>query len=361
MSVKIADKNILLISPEPWNHVFVSKHHYAVHLAERGNRVFFLNPPSDKERVAPTTFANLNSTDYRGFPSGLRLYPGWLRKPIVAQVYRNLERLCGAKFDFVWSFDNSVFFDLDALPDHVVKFSHIVDLSQDFQLRRAVRSADYCFCTSEQIKKRLSKYSDRVFKIAHGYNERFQKALDNPPMSASRVRAIYAGNLAIPYMDWASIDAIVEQHPQVDFYFLGPGKHPAGPAKTNVINRQNAYFPGEVPPFHLQAWFSKADILFVAYNQDAYRDQVANPHKMMEYLGSGKMIVATYTTEFAQYADSTFLMSGENGDFPKVFTRALRELSYWNSDALQHARRSIALDNTYEKQLGRIENIMEQC
>ncbi len=40
-------KTILLISPESWGKSFVSKHHYAVELAKKGNIVYFLNPPSD--------------------------------------------------------------------------------------------------------------------------------------------------------------------------------------------------------------------------------------------------------------------------------------------------------------------------
>ena len=51
MSLK--DKVILIISPQPWYQLFVSKHHYAIELAKYGNTVYFLNPPdaSLKERV----------------------------------------------------------------------------------------------------------------------------------------------------------------------------------------------------------------------------------------------------------------------------------------------------------------------
>ena len=45
----LKDKSILIVSPEPWAHLFVSKHHYAVHLAQRGNKVFF--PKSSRKRI----------------------------------------------------------------------------------------------------------------------------------------------------------------------------------------------------------------------------------------------------------------------------------------------------------------------
>jgi len=44
----ITHKTILLISPQSWGNMFVSKHHYALELARAGNTVYFLNPPEEK-------------------------------------------------------------------------------------------------------------------------------------------------------------------------------------------------------------------------------------------------------------------------------------------------------------------------
>ena len=51
--------SILIISPEAWNGHFVSKHHYAVSLANRGYKVYFLNPPSNL-----LSEINISSTKY---------------------------------------------------------------------------------------------------------------------------------------------------------------------------------------------------------------------------------------------------------------------------------------------------------
>src|SRR5688572_10568166 len=167
--VKLTGKTILLVSPEPWNHIFVSKHHYAVHLSRRGNKVYFLGPPGDKASVEATRFENLFNVTYKGFPPGLRFFPAQVRRKIIARTYSELIALCKTDFDVVWSFDNSVFFDLSALPATALKISHIVDYNQDFQTKRAASTADFCFCTSDVILNRLSGYSDRVHKINHGY------------------------------------------------------------------------------------------------------------------------------------------------------------------------------------------------
>src|SRR5947208_1346282 len=153
--MKLKNKNILLISPEPLDHIFVSKHHYATHLAKRGNKIFFLNPPGNFDSISNTHFEGVYSVSYQGFPAGIRFYPSFLQKKIIKRKFNHLQRECNIRFDIIWSFDNSVFFDFSALPSHVIKISHIVDLNQDFQTQKAAITADYCFCTTEAIKHRL--------------------------------------------------------------------------------------------------------------------------------------------------------------------------------------------------------------
>src|SRR5450755_3125876 len=41
----LKNKTILIISPQAWGQMYISKHHYAITLAKLGNTVYFLNPP----------------------------------------------------------------------------------------------------------------------------------------------------------------------------------------------------------------------------------------------------------------------------------------------------------------------------
>ena len=45
-SEALRNKTILIISPQPWDHIAISKHHYANELAARNNTVYFLEPPN---------------------------------------------------------------------------------------------------------------------------------------------------------------------------------------------------------------------------------------------------------------------------------------------------------------------------
>lgn len=359
----LTNKNILLISPEPWDHIFVSKHHYAAHLANRGNRVFFLNPPTKTNKLMVTEVANVFQLNYSGFPRGMRFYPGVIRKKIILSVYRRLERMCNTTFDIIWSFDNSVFFDFSVFPSSKLTISHIVDYNQDFQTKMAATTADFCFCTTELIKQRLGRYNDHVYKIGHGYSAPLSDRPIGVKGGARRTRAIYAGNLSIPYIDWALFAEVVENNPDVDFVFIGPGAdQPAANVrsrsdKKRVFRSANVFAMGRVASDALPHHYGTADILLVAYEEKYHRDQAANTHKMMEYLGSGKVIVATQTAEHVNRFP-LIVMAGRNSEWPGLLKKVTGDLAFYNSPDLQRQRRVLAMQNSYDEQIIRIEKII---
>lgn len=359
--MNLRNKKILLISPEPWDHIFVSKHHYAIHLSKLGNTVFFLNPPSTTNSLKETEFQNVFSVTYLGFPQGLRFYPKFLQRFFIKRKFNELHDLCKTEFDIVWSFDNSVFFDFSALPNAVLKLSHIVDLNQNFQVERAATTADYCFCTTDLIKGSLLKFSTKVTKINHGFNQPKDGIESLPLIGTSPIKTLYAGNLAMPFIDWIIILKVVIDNPNVDFIFIGPNKDKTAgnlnydKAKRQLFEEDNAFFMGRINSDELLRYQKAADILLLAYQEDHHADQ-SNPHKMMEYLGSGKMIVSTFTSEYTDLAKKEyFLMSDKNAELPILFKKTVSELQFWNSSEKMALRRSFAQDNTYSKQIARIE------
>lgn len=358
---KLNSKNILLISPEPWDHIFVSKHHYAIYLGKAGNLVYFLNPPTKSFRVKESGYKNVYIVDYKGFPKGLRFYPRRLQKLFIKQVYSKIHKLSSAIFDVVWSFDNSVFYDFSALPKRVLKISHIVDLNQNFQYKKAAATANICFCTTELIRERLAVYNQKVYTINHGLNYRLpHRPIQLPGRNA--IKALYVGNLAMPYIDWEIINSCVRAKRQVDFIFIGPGKNDffdtSAKHKQATLDTENEYFIDKVKADEIINYLSAADILIVAYIEKHHGDQ-ASPHKMMEYLSSGKPIVATYTSEYTGM-DDLVIMSKSNKDWPSLFSKVAQNLSYYNSSELASKRIAYALDNTYEKQIERIERLLSE-
>lgn len=357
----LKNKNILLISPEPWSHIFVSKHHYARHLALLGNNVFFLNPPSTTFQVTVDSH-NLRVLDYRGFPKGIRFLPGFVQRWLILFKVRAFEKLCNVKFDIIWSFDNSVFYDLRAIPEEVFKISHIVDLNMNFHMQRAALSTDLALCTTEILKNRFKSFGVKAHKINHGLNLKNESVNVELP-GCNEKKALYMGNLAMRYIDWKIILRSARDLKNLDFIFVGPGKQnfDAGTNSYHKYKRElqslsNAYFLDAVPTSSISSYLKEADILLVAYREEHHKDQ-ANPHKIMEYLASGKIIVATYTEEYLNKKE-LFLMSIQNKGWPNLLKLAVENSSEFNSDIHMLARKNYAFENTYYKQITRIDKLI---
>lgn len=358
--------NVLIVSPESWEHIQLSKHHYAKALAERGNNVFFLGPPEKKYALTSTKTPRLKILHYPGFVRGLRFHPAFSRRKKTRKVYQELEAVAGEQFNVIWSFDNSVFYDFDALPESVLKISHIVDLNMDYQMASAARTADLCLCTTPFICKRLSVHNPKSHMLLHGVQQWPDEHRIRPfPMPGeNQLKALYVGNLSMKYLDWEVLRNTAETHTHVDFVFIGPHHDLFDTAinrthdeKRSIHALPNVYFPGRIASSEIPAALASADILLLAYQREHLRDQ-ANPHKIMEYLQSGKPIAANFTAAFADH--NLFMMCDEDHRWEEMFTALLTRLKIENEPAKVAARKAFARDHTYARQIERIEVLLRK-
>lgn len=362
--MNLENKNILIISPEPWTHIFVSKHHYAIHLAHRGNQVFFLNPPSGKNELLDSGIDGLTVLDYKGFLSGMRFLPKIIRKALTRQKWEQIQKLASVQFDVIWSFDNSVFYDFDALPKSVLKISHIVDLNQDFMTAVAAKTADICFGVTSELVKRATLYNANSFFINHGYNNSSAETdLSISLPGVNQIKAMYVGNLAMQYLDWDLLYNAAINHPEIDFVFIGPNgdncsldANRTHSSKKLLKELSNAYFLPKIESHEIPSYLKLGDLHLISYQEKYLLDQ-SNSHKLLEYLGSGIPIVATFT---AEYSDKKHLlyMSHSNSDWLSVFEYVSSNMSECSSQLLVSMRKEFAMQNTYNKQIDRIQELI---
>lgn len=345
--MQLKNKSILLISPQPWQHIQVSKHHYAIKLAERGNKVYFLNPPSTEYEERYTAYENLRELDYGGFWPGLHYLPAWMRKINQRRVFRRLAKLVGTTFDIIWSFDNSVFYDFDCFPKASLTISHIVDLNQEFQHKRASSSAQFCFGVIPEIVKRHEKYNARSYLIRHGVNLHQPQYLIKKLPGGNSKKTVYFGNLAMPHLDWQLLEKAAHHLSEIDFIFIG-SNHDQVP----VRNLENVLFVPQVDSKQLVDYMHLADVLLLFYSPD-YFTSYASPHKLLEYLSSGKPIVSTIIKEYQHHQDLIYQANNEN-EWIKLLQKALSEKDV----NVVTKRKQLAEANTYEQRIKEMEKIL---
>ena len=338
----------MIISPESWDHIWISKHHYAKTLAEMGACVVFANPPKSNWKITPTETQKLRVLDYPKFVSALRKFPNWLSRLLIKRKLSQIEKYCQMKFDIVWSFDNSVFFDFTLLKPRLC-ISHIVDLNQDFEFQRAYHTSDIFLACSTAILDQASTKKSKAFFINHGYS--VQRETTHLSIAKNKgINVGYAGNLDLKYIDWVTLNSVVASYEQCNFHFAGPGI--LGLNKTY----ENVFSYGPLSKSHLTSFYDQMHVLIICYDADNNKDQLSNPHKMMEYLGTGKPIVASLSTSYRD--NDNILMSDRQNQWPYKFEECLNNFDYWNSFELIEKRKKLSQKNTYKRQSERIEKLI---
>lgn len=366
MPFQFKNKKILIISPEAWGNNHVSKHHYARALAELGAKVWFLNPPSNEFKKIKIQ-ENLEVIHYKASFRGIGILPRFLAAWLTKWELNKIFSFMGEKPDVLWNFDSSRFFELSSIKN-MLKIQHIVDLTMDFYRDRGAQTSDFCFATTDFILKEQQKFNQNAFKIHHGFHslQHSNKSVEIP--GNQKIKAMYVGNLAIKYIDWEKLFICADQNPTVDFVMFGPlsasniasdNKQVEDPNFLKMKQLSNVYFPGPAKPEDIPTYLEKADVLLLCYQAEKFREQLASPHKMMEYLGSGKIIVATYTDEYKDKTD-LLCMTKSNEEYPSLFSQVLTNLEKYNQLENQEKRKKFASDHTYFNQILKIEKIIQE-
>jgi hypothetical protein len=345
---------ILIISPDKWDFLPVSKHHYAIELAKE-NDVYFINPPnSKKENHSEKGVKIINQyRQIRGINKLPKLLQKFLMKSEVNSIMNQIE---GNKADIIWSFDTSRLYHLD-LFNAKIKIAHIVDFSEHFNFNELISSADFCFATSDSITEKMIKYHSKVFKINHGY---FPISKVEKQKVNQHLNAVYVGNLNAKYLDWNALYIIASNYTSITFDFYGTLNIDTDFSNNEYFNKvynlKNTIFHGKISPEEVSIVLINATFCFAYYQSIKYYSQWQNPHKIMQYLGSGTPLFSSFTHEFRDL--DLFTMYQDGNDILDVFNRFINNEFNDFTDEAKQKRIAFALDNTYEKQIERIKKII---
>jgi hypothetical protein len=374
------NKSILLISPQDWGRMHLSKHHYALELARRGNRVYFLNPPDSGLSVAVNVRScevepNLRIVSYRPlFPMDLRFH---LRRAFDALMRLQLRRLLArlaVRFDVVWCFATFHYKDLSMFGAETVIY-HVVDFLADKNGVVPARNANLLVSVAQEFLDEFRAIQVRKIVVNHGLAACFatqaRKVLSRSDFGVHtdhRVRCGYVGNLLNWNLGRRSFMAIVESHPAVDFHLWGAYR----PSDCNVaaddstaargfiarlMASPNVILHGVRTPAELAEEMQQMDCFLVSYDRANDLNNSCNSHKVLEYLSTGKVVVSNRLSFYQDHTDLIRMPDKHNDQetLRLVFADTVRRLHEFNRPELQRKRIQLALDNTYAKQVERID------
>lgn len=371
VSSKISGKKVLIFSPQPWSYLYISKHHYARLLAAE-NTVYFVTAPilgskSDATWNRPEPGKNLEVLHFSlGIPERVKFYFPFLYKKFFKNKIRKILKQKGVVPDICIDFGCfSEFDDLDFI-DAPRKIFFPVD-DKAF-LNGDNRGCGLVVSVSQNIVDKYWAAGKQAYFINHGLSEEFaslgNSSLQNLSYSPGRpLRIGFAGNIFSTFMDFDVMERIITEHPGIVFDLFGSMKHddrnPQHVKWNKFIHESpNIKLWGQVTPADLALEYSKLDGFLLCYKPDYINYHAENSHKILEYLSAGKVLVSTYVSIYKNLGLICMSEKDRNDDLPAMFTAAINELGIWNAEDQLRARILYALDNTYVRQLERINNLL---
>ncbi len=375
---KFENKTIFILSPENWGKMMLSKHHYAIELAKLGNSVYFitLNLSIKGITISKTEYNNLFLVNYSPFfPYKIKFHSRFLFERLMKFQIKRILNKVNKHVDIVWCFDFQNYPNLKYFKAKKSIFHPVDPVVETFHISPA-KTADIIFSVSEKILSSFNKISKPKFFINHGLNNTFAKsAKDYIPKNnykhKKKIKIGYFGNLLRNDIEHQILKRIILENKNVEFHFWGPllfKQSNIGGSNSKKVNSfinflketENVFFNGILYKEDLINAIKDIDIFILIYRLAKTSDR-SNAHKLIEYLATGKAIVSNQFSTYKKYKDLIIMpFDDDDKQIPKLFKETVNNIEYYNSVELQKKRIEFALDNTYEKQIERIEKIISE-
>jgi hypothetical protein len=256
-----------------------------------------------------------------------------------------------------------VFFD-----GNFLKIFHPVDEPLDQQAIHAANGAHILFSVTREILDKYKLFEIPSYFINHGVSDEFLEHTAADVKKADSINVGLSGNWLRPDIDRKILLEIVRQNPDSRFHFYGSYQ----PKQSNIgvyedkdtdifiqvlQSMPNVVFYGVLDTKMLAAELAGMDLLLICYDIELDQSGGTNYHKVMEYLATGHVIVSNNITTYQEYSQLIRMAPDRksNDALPDIFKDTIIHLSEWNSIELRQKRVAFANDNSYQRQLERID------
>ena len=382
----LRNKTILVLSPQSWGKMLISKHHYALELAKRGNRVYYLNPPENdhwslKEGKSRITISSLPENEnlflvqqQLYFPYLLKFHSRPVYNFLVKKQIRDIIRVINQPLDIVWSFDLGNLFPLRFFDDKFIRVFHPVDEPRDRHEILSGVGADILFSVTSEIIGKFAFSGVTSHFINHGLPDEFLTEEPRRSNKNKQLQTGMSGNLVRPDLDRKTLLQIIRENPDIVFNFYGSytaGHSNIGAADDKETNAfiqtlqelKNVRLHGVLGTEDLARELNRMDVLLICYDIKLDQSKGTNYHKVMEYLSTGKVIISNNITTYQAYPNLVCMVPSrsDNMGLPGLFKETINQIDQYNSEELMQERRAFAHNNTYRKQLDRISELIAEA
>ena len=367
----LKDKVILLISPQAWGSLYISKNHYAIELA-KSNIVYYLCPePKSKVSSHQVVIKSIEGIDNLFiiehklfFPFEIKFHFRSFFSFLMYLQTKRILRKINHKIDIVWSFDLGNYFPFSFFTKVPFKIFHPVDEPLNKDAIISAKNADIIFSVTNEILDKYSNYKVPKYFVNHGVSESFLNNTNQTEISkSSHLHVGISGNLRRKDIDRGAMLTIVKNHPEIIFDCWG--EYQADSHATNKERSETDFFietlksfsnvklHGVLNPDNLAKAYLNVDAFLICYDVVKDQSKGTNYHKVMEFISTGKIIISNNITTYKDSPNLVQMVESRNNNFllPELFSRTIENLDYFNATHFEIERRTFAINNSYKNQL----------
>ncbi len=216
--------------------------------------------------------------------------------------------------------------------------------------RQAVRESDLTVCVSklrcDELRAAVPAAADRVHHLPHGTPREVLSEVPQcqpgpaPADLAALPRPLlgYVGTLE-DRVDWSLLSQLADRFPDASIVLVGRlGRASTGAwevERRRCLDRPNVHAIGWRPQNAISTYNRAFDVCLIPYLTDHRFNRVCCPTKIMDYMGSGRPIVATDLPECRLYTE-LFHVAPTRTAFLDAVQTVLRSGSDDGRSALRH-------------------------
>lgn len=295
----------------------------------------------------------------------------WINRRLLLRALHRWMRAMGFRPSLVWTFlPTPLACDLlRELDPELTVYYCIDDLASSSPAawrisrseRELFRKADLTFVTSEKLRQRAAKLSDRVHFFPFGVQfEKFEQVREGSNEVPAELRRLprpvagYVGGLH-QWLDQDLLATVAERMPHVSFVLVGPAQTDL----SRLARHPNIHLLG--PRLHDEVpYYTKGfDVGMVPYRHTEYTAHVY-PTKLNEYLAMGIPVVATELPEVQRFNMAHGPVVAVARDTSE-FVNAIEEAITGNSAELSRCRIEVARQNSWQTRIAKMSDLIEQA
>lgn len=367
---------VFIFSPVRWGRMKVSKHHYALELARRGVQTFYFEPPNIKlpkrlELEHDVEGTSLTIVRYRPVFRGKSKLPAFVYRQLLELQINRFYRRLGVKPNWVISFDSNRWEDLRLFkPARTMYFA--ADVINPKIIPGEILTAHVCVGVSDTIVASLLKYNVNSHFIPHGLSQAhvetarlIRSHVQSNPVQGKMLIG-YVGNLLMEALDRDTMKRVIEANPSCTFIFWGQYER----KQDNMIAYEipevfafvdflktapNVILRGPLSPEQLQEELAEINLFWICYAIGrSWLWDGSNSHKLMEYLATGKPVVAHHVSSYRNSPLIDMLPDASNEGYLTLFDSVLQRVREGESVAIQQQRIDFALEHAYANNLEKL-------